>query len=90
MTVVPISLADLEATRERLISDVRERLDSTALDFLISLHDGVPDFDVIGLPQAAALPAIRWKLLNLKRLRDQDSIPTTSIVPPSPGSRHEW
>lgn len=43
-------------------------MDDTAREFLIGLHDGKPDFDAIGLPQAANLPAVRWKLLNLKKL----------------------
>jgi hypothetical protein len=36
--------------------------------FLLSLQDAAPDFDVIGLPQAADLPAVKWKLLNLQKL----------------------
>lgn len=37
--------------------------------FLLSLHDAAPDFNLIGLPEAATLPAIRWKLINLERLK---------------------
>ncbi|WP_234907031.1 hypothetical protein [Rhizobium rhizogenes] len=40
--------------------------------FLLTLHDAEPDFKVIGLPQAAALPAVRWKLLNLAKLKQQN------------------
>jgi hypothetical protein len=40
--------------------------------FLLSLHDGEPDFEAIGLPQAANLPAVRWKLLNLAKLKEQN------------------
>ena len=29
----------------------------------------LPDFHLIGLPEAANLPAIRWKLMNLDRLK---------------------
>ena len=72
MTVDPLPLAELEAARERLVTELRGRLDSIAMRFLLSLHDGAPDFDAIGLPQAAALPAVRWKLLNLERLRSTD------------------
>ena len=72
MTVDPLPLAELEAARERLVTELRGRLDDNAMRFLLSLHDGAPDFDAIGLPQAAALPAVRWKLLNLERLRTSD------------------
>jgi hypothetical protein len=36
------------------------------------LHDGEPDFEAIGLPQAAKLPAVRWKLLNIMKLKEQN------------------
>lgn len=72
MTNIPVTLADLEQTRERLFADIRARLDDKARIFLLSLHDGEPDFAVIGLPQAAALPAVRWKLLNLKKLINEN------------------
>ena len=68
MTTIPVTLDDLIATRERLIADVGARLDANAQRFLTTLHDGEPDFEAIGLPQAAELPAVRWKLLNLKKL----------------------
>lgn len=68
----PISLTILERTRVRLFDDIAARLDDAAKCFILSLHDGAPDFDAIGLPQAAALPAIRWKLLNLAKLKAND------------------
>ncbi|MCF8708526.1 nucleotidyl transferase AbiEii/AbiGii toxin family protein [Rhizorhapis sp. SPR117] len=68
MTTAPVTLEELGETRDRLIADIRARLDASTHKFLTSLHDGEPDFDAIGLPQAAALPAVRWKLLNLRKL----------------------
>ncbi len=52
--------------------DLRARLDDKAMRFLLSLHDTEPDFDAIGLPHAAALPAVRWKLINLAKLKQQN------------------
>jgi hypothetical protein len=40
--------------------------------FLLSVHDGAPDFDLIGLPTAAELPAIRWKQINIERLKTEN------------------
>lgn len=68
MTTAPIELEELIATRRQLITDIRNRLDENARTFLLSLHDGEPDFSVIGLIHAAELPAVRWKLLNLRQL----------------------
>jgi predicted nucleotidyltransferase component of viral defense system len=72
MALQPVSIAELKDARSRLTSDLLARLDDKAMRFLLSLHDGDPDFEAIGLPQAASLPAVRWKLLNLAKLREQN------------------
>lgn len=72
MTVEPVSLDDLKAARSRMTTDILAKLDDKAMNFLLSLHDGEPDFGAIGLPQAAELPAVRWKLVNLQRLKEQN------------------
>jgi hypothetical protein len=69
MTIEPIALELLVETRERLVLDIQQRLPGRPAEFLLSVHDAVPDFSLIGLPQAADLPAIRWKLQNLARLK---------------------
>lgn len=70
MTTEPVSLQKLEATQKQLFSNVRERLDKNAAHYLLTLHDGNPDFEVIGLAQAATLPAVAWKVENLLKLKD--------------------
>lgn len=70
MTRDPVALEELRDTRSRLIKDIQSRLDSNAVAFLLSLHDGAPDFSSIGLAQAAGLPALRWKLKNIQRLME--------------------
>lgn len=72
MTIEPVSLDDLKAARDRMTTDILAKLDDKAMRFLLSLHDGEPDFAAIGLPQAAELPAVRWKLLNLQKLKEQN------------------
>jgi len=73
MTTIPITVDELEATRVRLIADIRGRLRGNAAQFLLRLHDGEPDFKAIGLPQAQTLPAVRWKLFNLKKLAHENA-----------------
>ncbi|PYE94091.1 hypothetical protein C8J35_111147 [Rhizobium sp. PP-F2F-G38] len=72
MTIEPVSLIELKNARAQLTDDLRTRLDDKAMRFLLTLHDTEPDFDAIGLPQAAALPAVRWKLINLAKLKQQN------------------
>ncbi len=69
MTTQPVSLDELKTAREQMTADLLARLDDKAMRFLLSLHDGEPDFETIGLPQAADLPAVRWKILNLEKLK---------------------
>lgn len=64
----PVELDDLLVTRRQLIADIQSRFDENTKHFLLSLQDGTPDFSAIDRPQASELPAVRWKLLNLKRL----------------------
>jgi hypothetical protein len=72
MTAEPAPLAMLCAARERLVNDIQTRITGPAADFLVSVHDGAPNFDIIGLAESAKLPAIRWKLINLAKLKDEN------------------
>jgi predicted nucleotidyltransferase component of viral defense system len=72
MTINHVPVGVLLSARERLVRDIQSRLNGTAAEFLLSVHDGTPDFDLIGLPAAAELPAIRWKLINIERLKEQN------------------
>lgn len=72
MTIEKVSLDDLLETREMFLEDIRTHLDDQARTFLLSLHDAEPDFEAIGLPGSAELPAVRWKVLNLQRLKQDN------------------
>lgn len=73
-TIEKVSLDELLDVREQFLKDIKARLDDRARTFLVSLHDGEPDFEVIGLPHALALPAVRWKILNLRKLRNDNPV----------------
>ena len=73
MTMEHVPLKKLLEARERLVNDIRSRASGPAAEFLLSVHDGEPKFDLIGLPAAADLPAIRWKLINIERLKSQNA-----------------
>lgn len=68
MTKAPETLDALLETRAHLIADIQKRLTSDVREFLLSLHDGAPNFAAIDRGQAEPLPAVRWKLLNLEKL----------------------
>ena len=70
MTEDLISLEALEKTRLQLIADIQSRLTGQTADFLRGLQAGTPAFNLIGLPNAADLPAVKWKLINIKTFMD--------------------
>lgn len=72
MTRIPVTLKELSDVREQLIADIHDRLNNDVKSFLLSLHGGKPDFGVIGFPEAAKLPAVKWKLTNLEKLKVQN------------------
>ena len=65
MTAEPIEAEVLLDIHERLLARVAGWLDEPSCAFLRSIEDQQPDFDLIGLPHAADLPAVRRKLHNL-------------------------
>ncbi len=72
MTREPVSRNSLIETRKHLHTEIRERLTGDIATFLLLLHDAEPDFNLIGLANALNLPAVRWKLLNLRKLKAQN------------------
>jgi predicted nucleotidyltransferase component of viral defense system len=71
MTVDPIALELLLESRRTVIAEIHARIDDTTRHFLRSFHQLQPDWNALGLTGIAELPAVRWKLLNLTRLRDE-------------------
>jgi predicted nucleotidyltransferase component of viral defense system len=65
MTAQPTTVEALLDVRRRLLARMTELLDERSRAFLLSVEQEQPDFQLIGLPQAANLPAVRWKLHNL-------------------------
>src|SRR5260370_41595773 len=70
MTDEPIEADVLLDIHERLLARVAGWLDESSCAFLRSIEDQRPDFDLIGLPHAADLPAVRRKLHNLAKRTD--------------------
>lgn len=72
MTVEPVDLGELVAVRARLIDDLQHGLDPAERKFLLSLVAAEPDWALLDLPHLEHLPAIRWKLQNLEKLKQAD------------------
>lgn len=68
MLAQPVSLDDLVEARERLISAIHARVREREKRFLLSVKRMEPDWELLALPAAASLPAVRWKLHNLAQM----------------------
>ncbi|MEH2560677.1 hypothetical protein V1289_000304 [Bradyrhizobium sp. AZCC 2289] len=68
MTAEPVALEDLLRAREQLIAEVARKMPAEHREFLVGFKRGQPNWDLLGVPGAADLPAIRWKQINLDKL----------------------
>jgi hypothetical protein len=68
MTIVGFSYDDYETTRALLIKIIGERLTNEDKQFFLSFESGEPDWELFPIPVLKYLPAIQWKLINIKKL----------------------
>jgi predicted nucleotidyltransferase component of viral defense system len=66
----PPPLEKLVETRTRLRQDVLAMLTSNHRKFLLRLIDVNPDWTLLTYPETQHLPALRWKLENLKKFKN--------------------
>ena len=69
MTKEPVALNDLLTTRDRMVRELQSALDANERRFLLTLVSNQPDWSLLNVPHAQALPGIRWKLHNLDQLQ---------------------
>lgn len=70
MTTEEVALSTLLHARERLFRELPARLTANHRQFLIGLARAEPDWTLLRCPHAARLPALQWKLLNLRKLNN--------------------
>jgi predicted nucleotidyltransferase component of viral defense system len=68
MTEEPVTLEELVAAREALIDEIVGQMPDDHKRFLISFERGEPDWALLDVPDAAELPAVKWRQLNLDKL----------------------
>ena len=68
MTEKPVSLAALLNVREELIKVINQRLSNSERDFILSVKKGVPDYSLMPFDHLEDLPALKWKLLNIRNM----------------------
>lgn len=72
MTETPFSYEDFEATRERLIADIKAGLTEDQQRFLLSFKNAQPDWSLFPHDRLKDLPAVKWKLGNIEALKTKN------------------
>ncbi|GJL63250.1 MAG: hypothetical protein NPIRA04_19040 [Nitrospirales bacterium] len=68
MTIDTVSYEDLLKARENLIATLWKELTDDEKAFLISLKEGRPNWNLMGIEVIEKLPAVQWKLKNIQRM----------------------
>ena len=69
MTIAPFTYDDFEAARERLVQEIHARLTADDRAFLLSFKSGEPDWDLVPIEALQTMPAVQWKLSNVRQLK---------------------
>lgn len=69
MTSVEFTYDDYEKTRAILIDTIQKRLTDDEKRFFLNFEMGEPDWKLFPYPILKDLPAIKWKLLNIQKLK---------------------
>lgn len=73
MTRDELPLALLEEAQQDLMDQLPRRLTPEHREFLLSLVRAEPVWELMPFEHLRALPALRWKLLNLKKLKSTNA-----------------
>jgi len=65
MIAQSITLEELETTRDKLVATLREELTPNERQFIVSMKQGQPLWDLLEIEGIEDLPAVKWKLLNI-------------------------
>jgi predicted nucleotidyltransferase component of viral defense system len=68
MAQTPVSFEELLEVRTKLIDSVNAALTNDHKQFLISLKEGTPKFELLKVANVHKFPAIQWKLANIQKM----------------------
>lgn len=68
MTDEDVEHDELVAVRDRLIETIRNSMTENEKKFLLSIKQGQPDWGLMPVAGIEQLPAIQWKLMNIRKM----------------------
>jgi len=69
MSLQPVTVTELEKTRQQMLESITMHMTDEQKAFLISFKEGEPEWGRLAYPQTEELPAVRWKLQNIRKLK---------------------
>jgi hypothetical protein len=79
MTNREVTVEQLIEVREQLFYELPASLDDLEREFLLSVNRCEPDGETIGMLGIENLPAIQWKLVNLRKLSKSIALNTSPL-----------
>jgi hypothetical protein len=67
MTEIAVTFDDLLRTREEFIEELVGKMPAEHRRFLLSVKEGNPEWELLGIPHVQNLPAVQWRLQNLAK-----------------------
>jgi predicted nucleotidyltransferase component of viral defense system len=68
LTAAPVTYEELAEARESMIHQLCESLTLAERQFLVSIKEGKPRWELLGLEGIERLPGIQWKLQNIAKM----------------------
>ena len=68
MAGLDVSADELESVQASLAQTLQNTLDNEERQFLLSMKSGDPDWNVLGIEHLEEMPALQWKLLNIRKM----------------------
>lgn len=68
MVIEPVTAEELRIVGEQLASRLYNEMTEAEKRFVVSVKEGEPRFDLLGLPGIENLPGVQWKLQNIRRM----------------------
>lgn len=72
MTFEIFSYENFESTRKKLIAEVKKSLSEDDVKFLLTFKKGEPQWNLFENDKLKEMPAIKWKLLNIQKLKTEN------------------
>lgn len=74
MTAIQVRLEELLDVREQIVSLLNQSFTENERQFLLSIKEGEPRFDLMPFQNLAQFPSLKWKIINIKRMEKRKHI----------------